>query len=372
MADTDRRGDDPTKTWAADPPSKRHPSKHREAHEGRRIRYAAEEKQAEVEQSHVTEFLARYGATFEDPDEEPSLAKVLSTATERLILGAAEDPYDISNGFFTQVFGRPVIKRDLDRPGMDAFNYRKGFPTGVLEHGTWGCGSDLSALMVSRGYVFCNFSIDRNGRIYQYVPLFRGTWHAHEAGEDLTGIEHTVFPETCGLTRVQRVASVTLNAAIVLAVKDLAKFDINLEHGAGDDPKTASFLEHIDGAIPDREEWDPNVHCDNPISMWGGGRPALDHDVKAGWDPFLHDIGVLTGGGSVPVDEEGVFMALTDEEQAQLYAINLWRMRGANNEAPPGASVKVDGIDVSKQAKNAWDEGQLARKAAGVPSKSDK
>lgn len=363
MADSSRRGDDPTKTHTSKPPSKRPLNEHHAAHEGRVISLAAGHAQQDVAPGTYERFLEANGAP-PVKDVEPAAF----AATTRTTADLTADPYKISDGWFLEVFGRRVLKRDLDFPGMDAFNYKNGHPIGVLEHGTWGCRGDQTENSVDRGYVILNFSVDQDGTIYQYTPLFRGAWHAHEAGETLAGIEHVMLPGTCELTRIQRSASVALNAAIVLAVKDLAKYDIKLVHGDGSLGKSV-FLEHIDGAIPERREWNPAVHCDNPITVWGGGRPANDHDM--GWESFLHDIGVLVNdGGAPPEEEEEPFMALTDKEQAELYAVTMWTMRGANNQDPPAKDLKVDGVDVATQAKNAWDHGQLERKAAGLGTKT--
>jgi hypothetical protein len=275
--------------------------------------------------------------------------------------------YAISNGWFSEVCGRKVIKRDWDEPGYDAFTYDRGHPIGVMEHFTAGCGTDLSGIIQDRGYVICNFSVTLEGAIYQYVPLNRGTWHAHETGENLCGIECSGLPGTCNLTQPQYEALVDLNAAIVQAVKNIYDFDIPYKHVGGCSITTPGYKEHCDGALPDRCGWNPKVHCDNPITIWGGGQPMAE--VGKGWDKFFGDIKARLQPEPLP-PEEGFLMALTDKEQAQLYAVTYWTMRGTNNTDPPGEDVTYGGVKVYDQANNAWKAGQVVRKAAGLPTRS--
>jgi hypothetical protein len=274
--------------------------------------------------------------------------------------------YKISNGWFTEVDGVRVFRRDCDEPGMDAFDYAKGYPVGIAQHYTAGCGTDLTGTMYARGYVLCTFSIDGAGNIYQYTPLLRGAWHAQDLSRYYTGVEYSALPGTCNLTDAQYSRGVGLNAAIVQAVADLKGFLIPLRHVGGCDITTPGLKEHADGAMPQRCSWNDKVHCDNPITIWGGGRPAAE--VNKGWDKFLADIdGRLNPAPAPP--EEGFLMALSDDEQARLYAVTYWTMRGTNNEASPG-TVSYGGVDVTQQAMNGWKAGQVIRKAAGLQTRT--
>lgn len=210
-------------------------------------------------------------------------------------------PYVISNGWFSEVYGHPVAKRDMDEPNMGAYNYPGGHPIGVMEHYTAGCGTDLSGLMQSRGYVICNFSVDQSGKVYQYTPLMRGSWHSYEASESYVGIEFSALPGSCPLNAKQREVGVKLNAAIVVAVKNLKGFDIPLRHVSGCPINTAGFKEHADGAMPDRCGWNENVHCDNPVAWWAGGKPGAV--VNKGWDAFLGDINETIRNGGEDMNE---------------------------------------------------------------------
>lgn len=225
------------------------------------------------------------------------------------------EPYRISNGWFSEVYGLGVLKRDLDRPDMGAFNYPSGRPFGIAQHYTAGCGTDLSGVANARGYVICTFSIDRAGAIYQYVPLFRGAWHAQDLSENYVGIEHSALPGNCALTDVQRASSIKLNAAVVVAVKDLKGIDIPLRHIEGCVINAPGFKEHADGAIPTICDWDDKVHTDNPVSWWAGGQPGAT--VNKGWDVFLGDINeMIQTGGEMADDRLDQYWQGIDDFQA--------------------------------------------------------
>src|SRR5262245_21936234 len=76
-----------------------------------------------------------------------------SSASRRGSDGGRMNVYKISNGWFSEVCGRSVLKRDMDEPGYDAFPYDRGYPIGIMEHFTAGCGTDLSGVIRDRGYV---------------------------------------------------------------------------------------------------------------------------------------------------------------------------------------------------------------------------
>lgn len=245
-------------------------------------------------------------------------------------------PYAISNGWFSEVYGYPVLKRDCDRPDMGSFNYPKGYPIGVVEHYTAGCGSDLSGIANSRGYVICTFSIDEAAKIYQYTPLFRGAWHAQDASEEYVGIEHSALPGSCALNQKQRAASIALNAAIVLATKNLKGFQIPYVHVGSCNISKAGFKEHADGAMPNRCGWNDKVHTDNPVSWWGGGNPG--NSVGKGWDAYLGDIKdtVKTGGEDMTDDQAAQLAQTADFVKNYVRGINGNTQAGNSDQATAG------------------------------------
>jgi N-acetylmuramoyl-L-alanine amidase-like protein len=217
-------------------------------------------------------------------------------------------PYVISNGWFSEVYGHAVKKHDCDEPGMSAFDYR---PIGIMEHYTAGCGDNLSDLMRSRGYVICTFSIDRDGTIRQYTPLFRGAWHAYDASEKYVGIEHAGLPGSCNLTKDSLASSIKLNAAIVVACRDLRDINIPLKHIGGCNIGAAGFKEHVDGAIPDRCFWNESVHVDNPVGVMYGAKAGTANN---GWSKFFEDIdATMRGGGDDLNDEEHSWLEQTKD-----------------------------------------------------------
>ena len=58
--------------------------------------------------------------------------------------------------------------------------------------------------------VSAHFVIDRDGTVYQTVPLEETTWHASAANEHSVGIEHAAIPNTLPPTEVQYTASAAL------------------------------------------------------------------------------------------------------------------------------------------------------------------
>lgn len=168
-----------------------------------------------------------------------------------------------AGGWVTEVNGIPVTKRELPRANRYA-GWKFTRPTGILEHYTAGCGSDIFQTLLSRG-ISCHFNVDREGKLYQYVSLHNAAAHAFDASHRYFGIEHSALPGTCNLTSVQKDASVRLNAGLVEYTKRRWNFDIPLRHVPGCN-LTPGFKEHKDGTGC---AWNPNGHVDNPVTRWG-------------------------------------------------------------------------------------------------------
>ncbi len=165
--------------------------------------------------------------------------------------------YEIEHGWFRTVNGRPVVRRDV---GLPTTYYHDGHPIGILWHYTAGCGSDISDVLKSRG-ISVTFSVDRDGHIYQYVPIGKAAWHAYDASHYYVGIEHTALPGSCELTDVQLEASAALSAAIVEWTERAHGFRVPLRKLAA--PISIAdfapgFLDHRDGD----PSWNRNGHTD--------------------------------------------------------------------------------------------------------------
>jgi hypothetical protein len=159
------------------------------------------------------------------------------------------------------------------------------------------------------------------------------------------GIEFTCLPGSCNLTADQYEAGVALNAAIVKATKDLAGFQMPYTHVGGCSITTPGFKEHGDGATPTRCSWDPKVHTDNPISVWGGGRPGVD--VGKGWDAFLADVRNMVEGGAGGGED------LTDDQAKQLQQTRDWTRGLVRGVLASGNDAKA-----STEETNGYNAGQ--------------
>lgn len=56
----------------------------------------------------------------------------------------------------------------------------EGHPIGYVFHYTAGCGSDISDVLDARG-ISVHFSVDRSGKVFEYVPIWNVALHAFEA-----------------------------------------------------------------------------------------------------------------------------------------------------------------------------------------------
>lgn len=156
--------------------------------------------------------------------------------------------------WFTEVNGLPVIRRPVTAKGG---TWAKGHPVGIVFHYTAGCGSDLSSVFQERR-VSAHFSVDRDGNIYQYVPVAEVAWHADRANGFYVGIEHSALPGTCDLTDRQLEASAALSAAICEYIERRWGFRVPLKKVAGAD-LVPGFHDHADG---DGRSWNLNRHTD--------------------------------------------------------------------------------------------------------------
>lgn len=170
--------------------------------------------------------------------------------------------------WFRKVNGLPVIKRPVSPYGG---SWKDGHPEGIIFHYTAGCGSDLSGVFESRR-VSSQFSVDREGRIYQYTPVDAVAWHADNANDHYIGIEHTALKGQCDLTDVQLAASVKLVAAILEYIKDRWNFKVPLKKIDGP-ALVPGFHDHADG---DGVLWNYNRHVD-ALYRWS-------------WDKYLGEI----------------------------------------------------------------------------------
>lgn len=82
--------------------------------------------------------------------------------------------------------GIDVVRRPVGHFGGP---WPRGHPTGYLFHYTAGCGSDISDVLEARG-ISVHFSVDRDGKVYEYVPVSHVAFHAFEASFAYWGVEH--------------------------------------------------------------------------------------------------------------------------------------------------------------------------------------
>ncbi|HXH24345.1 MAG TPA: peptidoglycan recognition family protein [Vicinamibacterales bacterium] len=160
----------------------------------------------------------------------------------------------IKGGRILSLNGRRVIQRSVPHHGGRWATHR---PCGIVFHYTAGCGSDLTGVFTDRN-VSAHFSVDREGTVYQYVPLGRIAWHADNANGFYVGIEHTALPGRCDLTDEQLKASAALSAAIVQWAKRRRGVDIPLRKVDGP-ALVPGFHDHADG---DGQSWNFSRHTD--------------------------------------------------------------------------------------------------------------
>jgi hypothetical protein len=171
--------------------------------------------------------------------------------------------FSFGSGWFTRVNGVRVIHHDV---GLGSTTYTAGYPRGILFHYTAGCGSDISGVLKARG-ISVTFSVDRDGNVYEYLPLDTAGWHGYEASHYFVGIEHTALPGSCELTDVQLEASAKLSAAIIERTQQAHGFTIPLNYygkpeSIGIPDFKPGFIDHRDG----KSDWNQNGHTDHLYS----------------------------------------------------------------------------------------------------------
>ncbi len=178
--------------------------------------------------------------------------------------------YEYQNGWFSEVNGVKVVKKDV---GLSTTVYYDGHPRGVLWHYTAGCSGDIAGVLQARG-ISVTFSVGRDGVVYQYIPFTAAGWHAYGASHAYVGIEHAAYPGSCDLTDVELESSAALSAAIVEAVRKMNKFDIPLKKLTPPvgDACPPGFLDHRDGS----GDWNKDGHT--------------DHLYRWTWDKYLDEV----------------------------------------------------------------------------------
>jgi hypothetical protein len=217
--------------------------------------------------------------------------------------------YNLEGGWLRSVNGVDVIRRPVSHFGGP---WPQGHPIGYLFHYTAGCGSDLSGVLDDRG-ISVHFSIDLDGKVYEYVPVTNVAFHAFEASFVYWGVEHTARRGTCDLTDEQLQVSARLTAGLVELTSRRLAFDIPLRKTQGPE-LVPGFKDHSDGTT---STWNDNGHTD-ALYRWT-------------WDRYLSQVrDVMTG--------EGDGMALTpDQEDAIKFSFGMLKyLRGGPSPAEPG------------------------------------
>jgi N-acetylmuramoyl-L-alanine amidase len=141
--------------------------------------------------------------------------------------------------------------------------WQRGRPIGYLFHYTAGCGTDISGVLDNRG-ISVHFSVDLEGRIYQYVPVSNVAFHAFEAPLLYWGVEHSALPGRCDLKDEQLMVSARLTAGLIELTARRWGFDIP-PRKTGGPQLVPGFKDHADGTT---DTWNDNAHVDGYI----GGR----------------------------------------------------------------------------------------------------
>jgi len=206
--------------------------------------------------------------------------------------------YERDGEWFTEVNGIRVIKVD-DPDIKHGGPWPNGNPIGYLFHYTAGPGTNLTGVFEDRG-CSANFSVDLDGRIYQYVPLSNYSYHAYEASRVYWGVEHSGLPNKWDFTEVELDHSARLTAAIVQYTKDRWGFDIPLVKTKGVE-LVPGFKDHRDGTA---STWNPNVHGDG-LFIWSWSKylervkyymeePMTDEETEMLRGTFQFQKGILT------------------------------------------------------------------------------
>lgn len=216
--------------------------------------------------------------------------------------------YNLEGGWLGSVNGIDVTRRPVANFGA---HWPGRHPIGYLFHYTAGCGSDISGVLDERG-ISVHFSVDREGKIYEYVPVSNVAFHAFEASFVYWGVEHNAKPGRCDLTEVQLMASARLTAGLVELTRRRWSFDIPLRKTEGPD-LVPGFKDHADGT---RSTWNDNGHTDR-LYGWT-------------WSRYLSQVGTALEGR----DED---VLTTEQEDALKFAYGqLKYLEGGPSPAEPG------------------------------------
>lgn len=216
--------------------------------------------------------------------------------------------FDIEGGWLRRVNGIDVHRRPVHHFGGQ---WPQEHPIGYVFHYTAGCGSDLSDVLNTRG-ISVHFSVDRDGKVYEYVPVSNIAFHAFEASRVYWGVEHNALPGTCDLTDEQLAVSASLTAGLVELTEHRWGFEIPLRKTNGPD-LIAGFKDHADGTL---STWNDNGHT--------------DHLYRWTWSQYLAEVRAVLAG-------KGVAMLTPEEEDAVKFAHGqLKYLQGGPSPAEPG------------------------------------
>lgn len=216
--------------------------------------------------------------------------------------------YNLEGGWLRSANGLDVARRPVrsfDGP------WPRGYPIGYLFHYTAGCGSDLSEALDARG-ISVHFSVDRGGRVYEYVPVTNVAFHAFEASFVYWGVEHSARPGECDLTDEQLLASARLTAALVELTDRRWAFDIPLRKTSGP-ALVPGFKDHRDGTT---STWNDNGHT--------------DHLYRWTWDEYLSVV------RDVLEEEDDVALTPEQEDAIRFSFGQLKYLEGRPSPAEPG------------------------------------
>ncbi len=217
--------------------------------------------------------------------------------------------FNLEGGWLRSVNGIDVTRRPVRYFGAA---WPRGHPIGYLFHYTAGCGSDISDVLDDRG-ISVHFSVDREGRAYEYVPVTNVAFHAFEASLVYWGVEHNARPGTCDLTDRQLAASARLTAGLVELTKRVWGFDIPLRKTEGPE-LVPGFKDHADGTT---STWNDNGHTDR-LYMWT-------------WDRYLSEVRAVLDG-----KEDEVSLTPEQEDAIKFAFGELKFLEGGPSPAEPG------------------------------------
>jgi hypothetical protein len=217
--------------------------------------------------------------------------------------------YKLEGGWLSSVCGIDVTRRPVRHFGGP---WPNGHPIGYLFHYTAGCGSDISDVLDDRG-ISVHFSVDREGRVYEYVPVTNVAFHAFEASFLYWGVEHNARPGTCDLTDRQLASSARLTAGLVELTERRWGFDIPLRKTEGPE-LVPGFKDHADGTT---STWNDNGHTDR-LYMWT-------------WDRYLSEVRAVLDG-----EEDDVSLTPEQEDAIKFALGQLKYLEGGPSPAEPG------------------------------------